>query len=148
MHCWPDRVRCTVLLSGVWVAHSALSDAPCFHSATAQHHTDYHVKHFWAFLTANNLLGLHTGLEPRDARLIFAWSSISTTDELLRRRRATTLAFLEFVEAVARLADVISPPEPEAMTRWLHTMGMGDVADAPPSGSLVYEYYTRLGSSE
>lgn len=61
------------------------------------------LEHWWSFLTANVLQGCHTGLEAREAKFIYYLSAITTVDELMRRRRATTLAFWEFVEVRARM---------------------------------------------
>ena len=46
-------------------------------------------------------------------KLIFAWSQMLVTDELKRRKRAVGLMFFDFIEALARLADFISPPSME-----------------------------------
>lgn len=39
--------------------------------------------------------------------MIFIWSQMIVTDELKRRKRATGLMFFDFVEALARLADLL-----------------------------------------
>ena len=55
------------------------------------------------------------GIKPRDMKLIFAWSQMLVTDELKRRKRAVGLMFFDFIEALARLADFISPPSMEQL---------------------------------
>ncbi len=49
----------------------------------------------------------HTGIEYREVKMIYIWSQMIVTDELKRRKRATSLMFFDFVEALARLADLL-----------------------------------------
>ena len=46
---------------------------------------------------------------------MFMWSQMLVADELKRRKRAVGLMFFDFVEALARLADFISPPSMEKL---------------------------------
>ena len=55
-------------------------------------------EHWAAFLDGNKLLGLATGVERREAKLIYCWSQALVTDELRRRQRAVSLTFWDFVE--------------------------------------------------
>ncbi len=66
----------------------------------------YRCKLFWpehwaAFLDSNKLMGLATGVERREAKLIYGWSQALVTDELRRRQRAVSLTFWDFVEVRA-----------------------------------------------
>ncbi len=54
-------------------------------------------------------------MERRDAKLLFIWSQAVVIDELKNRKRAVGLMFFDFVEALARLAEFISPPSMEEM---------------------------------
>ena len=54
-------------------------------------------------------------LQSRDMKLIFVWSQMLVIDELKVRKRAVGLKFFDFVEALARLADFISPPSLEVL---------------------------------
>ncbi len=65
-------------------------------------------------------------MEYREAKLIFAWSQMLVTDELKSRKRQTSLTLFDLIEALARLAELISPPEPQAVDDWL-------AACAPPA---------------
>ncbi|PNH03764.1 hypothetical protein TSOC_010138 [Tetrabaena socialis] len=98
-------------------------------------------EHFMAFLDANRLLGLATGVERREAKLIFAWSQALVTDELRRRQRAVSLVLFDFIEAVARLADLISPPSHEDILAYYAAVG----TEPPEQERLVYEYYKAVG---
>ena len=48
-------------------------------------------------------------------KLIFVWSQMLVIDELKLRKRAVGLMFFDFVEALARLSDFISPPSMEVL---------------------------------
>ncbi len=43
----------------------------------------------------------------REIKMIFAWSQMLVSDELKRRKRAISLQFFDFLEALARLADLL-----------------------------------------
>ncbi|KAG2452447.1 hypothetical protein HYH02_002689 [Chlamydomonas schloesseri] len=100
-------------------------------------------EHWAAFLDSNKLLGLATGVERHESKIIYCWSQALVADELRRRQRAVSLTFWDFVEAVARLADLISPPGHEDIAAYFKTKG--DVAPQPDR--LVYEYYRHVGDA-
>ncbi|KAG2424357.1 hypothetical protein HXX76_014566 [Chlamydomonas incerta] len=100
-------------------------------------------EHWAAFLDSNKLLGLATGVERREAKLIFGWSQALVTDELRRRQRAVSLTFWDFVEAVARLADLISAPDHEDIIAYFLSEG----EEPPELERLVYEYYRHVGDA-
>ncbi|KAG2452450.1 hypothetical protein HYH02_002692 [Chlamydomonas schloesseri] len=100
-------------------------------------------EHWAAFLDSNKLLGLATGVERREAKLIYGWSQALVTDELRRRQRAVSLTFWDFVEAVARLADLISAPDHEDIIAYFLEEG----EEPPELDRLVYEYYRHVGDA-
>ena len=67
------------------------------------------IEHWAAFLESMFLMGPHTGLDRQAAKLLFFYSQAIVSDELKRRKRAVGLFFFDFVEAIARVADFISP---------------------------------------
>ncbi|GIL52460.1 hypothetical protein Vafri_8339 [Volvox africanus] len=97
-------------------------------------------EHFMAFLESNQLLGATTGLTRREAKLIFAWSQSLVTDELRRRQRAVSLTLWDFIEALGRVADVISPADPEDMEQFL----LVEDKQLPEPDRLAYEYYRSV----
>ncbi|GLC40789.1 hypothetical protein PLESTB_000022500 [Pleodorina starrii] len=101
-------------------------------------------EHFMSFLESNQLLGPATGLTRKEARLLFGWSQALVTDELRRRQRAVSLTLWDFIEAVARLADWISPPDPEDMVQYFT---VEEEKDPPEPDRLAYEYYKALGDA-
>jgi hypothetical protein len=55
--------------------------------------------------------GEHTGITEHAASLAFVWSQPLVVDDLmLHRQRASGLDFLDFCEALARIADMASLP--------------------------------------
>ena len=89
----------------------------------------------WAqFCSDAGLLRPATGLTPTAARLVFVWSQPLVIDAATAAERATTLAFEDFVEAVARVADSISPPPVVELREVYRCMG------AFPT----WEYYAKI----
>lgn len=83
------------------------------------------LEHWAAFCDASGLLGTHTGIERREIKLIFGWSQLIVTDELKRRRRAMSLTLFDFVEALCRMADLLSPPSPEEVDKYFTEVQVG-----------------------
>ncbi|KAG2484429.1 hypothetical protein HYH03_016739 [Edaphochlamys debaryana] len=100
-------------------------------------------EHWLSFLEANRLLGLATGVERREAKLVYAWSQSLVVDELRRRQRAVSLKPWDFVEAVARLADLMSPPGHKEIRAYFAAQGR----PPPEPERLVYEYYLAVGDA-
>ncbi|GIL79647.1 hypothetical protein Vretimale_12241 [Volvox reticuliferus] len=100
-------------------------------------------EHFIAFLESNQLLGLATGLTRREAKLIFAWSQSLVTDELRRRQRVVSLTLWDFIEALGRVADFMSTPDPEDMEQFF----LEEDKQPPEPDRLVYEYYRLVGEA-
>eukprot|EP00210_Caulerpa_lentillifera_P005165 g4937.t1 len=100
------------------------------------------IEHWISFLESSNLIGPHTGVERPEAKLVFAWSQMAIIDELKKRHRALSLMFFDFIEAVARLADLISPPIKTELTK------LAARADEDGESSDVFEYYNKVKSGE
>ena len=82
------------------------------------------------------------GITHFDAKLVFAWSQISVVDELKRRRRAVSLMLFDFIEACARLADLLSPP-PKDEVRLLGPFGRGGARRGGHCGVYLH-VHTRI----
>ncbi|KAK3240414.1 hypothetical protein CYMTET_49742 [Cymbomonas tetramitiformis] len=70
----------------------------------------------WPVRLTNNI----TRVSQREAKLIFVWSQMCYVDEVKNRLRVIGITFTDFLEAVARLADLISPPSPEDLAAYFH----------------------------
>ncbi|KAG2501783.1 hypothetical protein HYH03_000283 [Edaphochlamys debaryana] len=116
----------------------------CFKLYKARDRSKYFWPEHWlSFLDANKLLGLATGVERREAKLVYAWSQALVTDELRRRQRAVSLTLWDFIEAVARLADLISAPDHDHVAAYFEEEGQ----DPPPPERRVFEYYKAVGDA-
>lgn len=60
------------------------------------------------------------GVSRRQLQLIFAWSQATVADELRRRARATSLMFFDFVEALARVAELLELPDTRQWNEYFH----------------------------
>lgn len=58
----------------------------------------------------NDFLFVPAGIDKHCAKVLFAFSQCTVVDELKRRQRAVSLHFYDFLEALARLSEVLSPP--------------------------------------
>ncbi|KAK3280505.1 hypothetical protein CYMTET_11655 [Cymbomonas tetramitiformis] len=79
------------------------------------------LEHWMAVLERANLVGPHTGVYKREAKEIFSVSQMVVVDEA-KRARATTLTFVDFLEALARLAQQISPPSEQDLQVYAATL--------------------------
>eukprot|EP00798_Chlamydomonas_sp_ICE-L_P007991 gene7991-1215_t len=107
----------------------------------------FDMEHYKSMLTATCLLGKHTGIEVHTAKLAFIWSKLVVSDELGQRERANSLGFFDFVEAMARLADLMSSPTIEEVTEALTDSGM-DAAEVPQNMGTCYLAYYQLPHRE
>lgn len=95
---------------------------------------------------------IQTGVEFREVRLIFAWSQLVVTDELIRRKRALSLTFMDFIEALARLSDLLSPPDATDVDAWFSTRqtptNNTDMSRLPTyaTDNKLSEYYRLVGA--
>ena len=64
---------------------------------------------------ACELIGPKTGVSKREAKLIYAWSQMQVADEIKKRTKMISMTFVDFLEAVARLSELISPPTTERL---------------------------------
>ncbi|KAK3251875.1 hypothetical protein CYMTET_38797 [Cymbomonas tetramitiformis] len=108
-----------------------------------QKHSHLGMEGFLNMLEASSLLGPATGFSKREAKLVMIWSKMSVVDEIRHRNRAVSLTFVDFLEAVGRVADWISMPNPEDLEKFYDP-------ELNPAGSpsLLYEFYTKAPTSE
>ena len=55
-------------------------------------------------------LGPKTGISKREAKLIFGWSQMVSSDEIKKRTKMISITFEDFLDALGRTADLLSPP--------------------------------------
>jgi len=81
------------------------------------------------------LLGPKTGVSKREAKLIYAWSQMQVSDEIKKRQKLISLSFVDFLEALGRMAELISPPTEERLEEYFHATN--------PAGTLtpIWEYF-------
>mmetsp|Transcript_48297 Transcript_48297/g.92369 ORF Transcript_48297/g.92369 Transcript_48297/m.92369 type:complete len:1381 (+) Transcript_48297:2-4144(+) len=58
------------------------------------------------------------GFNIRDARAVFTWARMYTIDEFSSVQKISNLAFMDFIEVLARMADQVSYPTNEALMEW------------------------------
>lgn len=101
-------------------------------------HSHLGMEGFLNMLEASNLLGTATGFSKREAKLVMIWSKMSVVDEIRHRNRAITLTFVDFLEALGRVADWISMPKMEDLDKFYDPE-----LNPAESPSLLYEFYTK-----
>ena len=69
-------------------------------------------------IASNILFSFYSGLSKLDAKLIFAKAKMAGSDEFKRRQRFISHYFMDFLEALARMADWISLPTQEELQQW------------------------------
>mmetsp|Transcript_162 Transcript_162/g.285 ORF Transcript_162/g.285 Transcript_162/m.285 type:complete len:419 (-) Transcript_162:211-1467(-) len=113
-------------------------------------------------LEEGQMFGNASGFSHRDAILCFCWSRMVVTDEICRPANNCSLAFVDFLEALGRVADLISPPSHEEISetmiehkQWnpsavsngnaLFTSSVGCSTKGSGSGTnLTWSYYSVL----
>ena len=88
---------------------------------------------------------IHAGLGRREAKLIFTQSQMLVTNELKHRKRAVGLMFFDFLEALARLADFISPPSMEKLLDETMIKAKSSDSDGSNVHPLEYHLASRSG---
>lgn len=88
------------------------------------------------------LLGTKTGVSKREAKLVYAWSQMQVSDEIKKRNKMISLTFVDFLEAIARLAELISPPTKERLEEYFHATN--------PANTItpVWEYFIEVPEDE
>ncbi|KAG1655046.1 hypothetical protein FOA52_003802 [Chlamydomonas sp. UWO 241] len=100
----------TEALEVVLLQHWDMLNA-CFKIYKAKDRTKHFtVEHWAAFLDGAGLLSHHTGLTKTMVKLLYVLAQGIVSDELNRRKIAISLRFFDFVEAICRVADSLSPP--------------------------------------
>ncbi|KAJ9510962.1 hypothetical protein QJQ45_027816 [Haematococcus lacustris] len=93
------------------------------------------IQHHWPLL--------QVGVGAVEAKLVFCWSQLQVPDEVRQRQRALTLGLWDFIEAVCRLADLLSPPSPEELDQAL-VMDLGCAPDSLPAPEAKLAHYYQL----
>ncbi|KAJ9510395.1 hypothetical protein QJQ45_015857, partial [Haematococcus lacustris] len=111
------------------------------------------IQHHWPLL--QGMFHIHRGRESVgrmpvsrsvgavEAKLVFCWSQLQVPDEVRQRQRALTLGLWDFIEAVCRLADLLSPPSPEELDQAL-VMDLGCAPDNLPAPEAKLAHYYQL----
>ena len=53
----------------------------------------------------------------REVTLCYAWSRMGVTDEVVKFDKVDGATFVDFIEALGRVADYMSLPEPKQLTK-------------------------------
>lgn len=88
------------------------------------------------------LLGPKTGVSKRELKLIYAWSQMQISDEIKKRNKMISLTFVDFLEAVARLAELISPPTEARLKEYFHATNPANTV------TPVWEYFVEVPDNE
>ncbi|KAJ9533382.1 hypothetical protein QJQ45_026382, partial [Haematococcus lacustris] len=96
-------------------------------------------------LATFNFLGVHTGVDLHAAALLFHQSQAVLVDEVQQRSRAAGLNLEDWLEAVARLADLINPPAAEALPEQV-AAALGQEADSGQAVQGPHPYFTLYSS--
>ncbi|KAK3254449.1 hypothetical protein CYMTET_36334, partial [Cymbomonas tetramitiformis] len=97
---------------------------------------------FFQMVTALQLVGSEL-LSKREVKLAFVWSQLPVVDEINNLRRFTTLTLFDFIEALARMTDVLCPPTEEEITAYA-----GDEMTASSTTAALRDYYRRVAAGE
>ena len=62
-----------------------------------------------------NLGHPYTGVSLREGKLVYMFSQLCVVDEIKHRERLVSMTFFDFMEAVARMADLVSPVDDAAL---------------------------------
>jgi hypothetical protein len=87
----------------------------------------------------------HIGVSKFEAKLIFSRSKMASTDEFKRRQRVISQTFVDFLEAVVRLADKINLPSVKELQDWmkLNVDIRGEGGEKPRSPRNPYWVYCK-----
>jgi hypothetical protein len=61
----------------------------------------------------------------KEVRYVFTWSRMMVMDEFHAGATATHAAFLDFVEMLCRVADIVSYPTADQLVEWQKKHGSG-----------------------
>ena len=88
------------------------------------------------------LLGPKTGVSKREAKLIYAWSQMQVSDEIKKRNKLISMTFVDFIEAIGRISEIISPPTKERLDEYFHATN--------PANTItpVWEYFAEVPEEE
>ncbi|GMH33362.1 hypothetical protein BSKO_01196 [Bryopsis sp. KO-2023] len=97
--------------------HKTMESKVCWGAKfEVKHQTPYRsmqIENWMKLLSDSGLL--HPYFTFREARIAFVWSRMHMIDDMIDRQKARGLSFVDFLECLARSADLISPPPPEVL---------------------------------
>jgi hypothetical protein len=67
---------------------------------------------------------------------------MQVSDEIKKRNKLISLTFVDFLDAIGRMAELVSPPEPSRLAEHFHPMNL------PGTLTPVWEYYKEVGEAE
>jgi hypothetical protein len=83
-----------------------------------------------------------TGVSKREAKLIYAWSQMQVADEIKKRNKMITLTFVDFIEAIARLSELVCPPTASRLEEFFHA------TNPATSATPTWEYFATVTEVE
>ncbi|KAK3256867.1 hypothetical protein CYMTET_34023 [Cymbomonas tetramitiformis] len=96
------------------------------------------MEHWIQFCDKTGLASSVTRMSLREAKVIFCDSQMVVVDEIKNRARIYSITFSDFLEAIARAADLISPPTEEELDTFYENYG------ECKSGLRTWEYFNRV----
>ena len=78
-----------------------------------------------------------TGISRNELKLIFGWSTMQPADEL-KRERLCGLAWIDFIESVCRVAELLSTPGEDTLKEFFHETNEQETPYA------IAEYYDKV----
>ncbi|KAK3234806.1 hypothetical protein CYMTET_54954, partial [Cymbomonas tetramitiformis] len=92
------------------------------------------IEDFQLFIYQSNLMIDH-GVSQHDIEIAFVMSRLWISDPVTHPVKNTTLSFVDFLEALGRIADIVSPPDAALLLR----EGFGEYSHRP-----TYDYFQAL----
>ncbi|KAK3255656.1 hypothetical protein CYMTET_35174 [Cymbomonas tetramitiformis] len=99
------------------------------------------MEHWLKFTDAAGLTSAVTRSSMREAKLIFGWSQMRVVNEIKNRHRVYSMTYIDFLEAVGRMADLISPPTKEELAAFFAPEG-------PTTDTPTWEYFQTVSVDE
>ena len=80
---------------------------------------------FFKLMESIDICNARTGISRSELKLIFGWCTMSPADEL-KRERLCGLSWVDFLEALCRVADLLSPVTSETLDEYFHETNDAD----------------------
>jgi len=97
-----------------------------------------HMEEFIGVLDKGGVLTNATGVSKREAKLCFGWGQMGIMDEVSRRERVCGLTFVDFLDALGRVAELLSPPTSAELEAFFHE------TNPQETDTRVWEYYSKV----